>query len=995
MKNKRFIIIFSIILAILCLFQLSFTYQARSFENKAKSWAKSNVSKFESETKAYRKYIDSMGNKSFFLGYSYFECKQKEINLGLDLRGGLNVILEVDKGAIVKGMSNDPKDADLNRALVTAEDNVVKKGGDFVEYFVDAFKSIAPNRKLANLFVKNSSTAITSESSVNDIVKVLKEETSSAIKRVREVVEKRINQSNVTQPTVQEIDNGRISVELPGVDNPRRMEELVEKSAKLEFYEVYGNYSTQTSLVPEGNEILAQLYKISNQTAEVETPDSSTKAVDDTNKVAAVKKDTGKKEAAKPEVSAKGSALEKILVPVQMGGASGTVCKVKAGNRLTLEEMLKQKKFVSFMETKGMRVVTSAKPGDNPPGQKYYDADEYAVYFLKLSRNGGAALSSESDNIIEDAGKVRNYEKGGEVAVDMVMTPAAANAWAGITGRNAGHQIAIVLDDKVYSAPNVNERISGGRSQISGSFTDAEGDDLANVLKAGKLPAPAKIVASEVVGPSLGSQAISRGFLSLAIGFISVILFMAFYYHRAGWFAIIAVLGNIFLLMGILASLGAALTLPGMAGLVLTVGMAVDANVLIFERIKEELRHNMSLPTAVKNGYKHAFTAIFDSNLTTLIAGLTLLLSGAGPAYGFAVIFVIGIFSSMYTALILTRWLIDYRVRNKKPMDFSYSYSQNVMTETNYNFVKNRRKAYLVSLPIIVLGIVCFIYKGGLSTGIDFKGGNSYIIEFEKNSKVSVADIKDALDKGLPGMSNEVKSFGSQNQFRVITTYGLDKANNKEARDSVAAKVLNCFSGLKLAKEPIKASSKIGAAVATNTRNKSATLVAVAILLMFLYIVLRFRSPAYGLGATIALLHDVVFVLACFSILDGWVPFPVEFDQNLIAALLTVLAYSMNDTVIVFDRIREYLSANKSADRNDEALINKAINQTLSRTIITSATVFFICLVLFLFGGDSLKGFSLALLLGILIGTYSSIFIATPVVVEFGKGKKNVKKSDA
>lgn len=993
MKNNKFIIIFSILLAFLCLFQLSFTYQARRFESNAKSWAKTNATKFGSETLAYRKYIDSLGGKSHFLGYTYFECKQKEINLGLDLRGGLNVILEVDKGAIVSGMSNDKSDPDLKKALVQAENLMVTKGGDFVTYFVEEFKKIAPKRKLANLFVKNSSSTITSSSSDNDIIKVLNDETSSAIKRVREVVEKRINQSNVTQPTVQEIDNGRISVELPGVDNPRRMEELVEKSAKLEFYEVYGNYPTQNSSVSEASVILKELYRISNQAGDEPAAVADTNTTADTgkSKPAVVKVDTNKK----PEVATTGSALAKLLVEIPAGNnPASTAAKVKASNRATLDTMLTQKKFATYLETKGVKVVTSAKAGDNPAGQKFYNNDEFGVYFLKLSRNGGAALTSENDNIIEDAGKMRNYEKGGEVQVDMTMTPTAANDWASITGRNIGRQIAIVLDDKVYSAPNVNDKISGGRSQISGNFTDAEGDDLANVLKAGKLPAPAKIVASEVVGPSLGSYAVNRGLLSLAIGFLSVILFMALYYNRAGWFAIIAVVGNVFILMGVLASLGAALTLPGMAGLVLTVGMAVDANVLIFERIKEELRHNMSIGTAVKNGYKHAFTAIFDSNLTTLIAGLTLLLSGSGPAYGFAVIFVIGIFSSMFTALILTRWLIDYRIRKAKSMEFSYKYSQSVLENVNYDFVKNRRKAYLVSLPIILIGIVCFIYKGGLSTGIDFKGGYSYIIEFDKSSSASVAEIKDALDKNLAGTSNEVKSFGSANQYRVVTTYGLNDPA-KDAREKVAAKVLESFKSLKLSADPIKASSKIGAAVATNTRNKSATLIAVAIILMFAYIVLRFRSAAYGLGATIALVHDIIFVLACFAIMDGWVPFPVEFDQNLIAALLTVLAYSMNDTVIVFDRIREFLAGgNSKTDKGDEELINKAINQTLSRTIITSATVFFICLVLFIFGGDALKGFSLALLIGILIGTYSSIFIATPVVVEFG-GKNKQKKANA
>lgn len=996
MKNNRSVIIFSVILAIACLFQLSFTWKAQSFEGKARDFAAREQKKGKNFDQAYRTYIDSLGQKEtiYSLGiasYNYFECKQREVNLGLDLRGGMNVILEVDKGAIIKGLANDPSDADLLKAIGQANADEKTKGGDYVENFMIAFRKAAPQRKIANLFAKsNNKAGIQSSSSETEVMNLLREETTTAIDRVYEVVEKRINQANVTQPTIQKIDGGRISVELPGVDNPRRMEDLVEKSANLEFYEVYGNSRTGS----DATRILEALYRASKLSPTAVATDDTTKAEPNTSKTAIAdttkaKKDTGLAAAPAAEENLGASPLAKILKRFGSGeGAS--ICTVKSGDRKRLLEMLNGEQYKAVLEP-AVKVAFSAKPVDfNAQGKAIQNSDDYFVYFLKRDRDGKAAMSSDEENIISDARSQTGQT--GEVEVSMEMTPQAASRWAQITGANIGNFIAIVLDDRVYSAPVVNQKISGGSSQISGSFDIKEADDLANVLKAGKLPAPARIVASEIVGPSLGDESISRGLNALLFGFFSVLLFMVLYYNRAGVYSIIAVFANMFLIFGILASLGASLTLPGMAGIVLTVGMAVDANVLIYERIKEELRHKISLAQAVKNGYKHALSAIIDSNLTTLLAGIALLMAGSGPAYGFAVIFVIGVFTSMYTALLVTRWLLNNRIAKKKDIKFSFPYSEKVLENANFDFVGNRRKAYLVSLPIILLGIGSFIYKGGLTTGIDFKGGNSYIIQFDKSKNVTVAKIKETLDKAFPGSSNEAKTFGSEGQFRVVTTHRLNE-NTKEAREKTNEEVIAALKEFGVTAESIKGTAKVGASVATSTRNKSTVLLIVAVFLMFAYILLRFRSAAYGLGATIALIHDIVFILACFSILDGLVPFPVEFDQHLIAALLTVIGYSMNDTVIVFDRIREFLTGNSRVEKDDHQLINMAINQTLSRTIITSATVFFVCIILFLFGGDALKGFSLALVLGIIVGTYSSIFIATPVVVDFGTGKKKEKKA--
>ena len=1008
MKTNKTIVGFSIVLALACLFQLSFTWKAQGFEKEAKAFAAKAAEKGGDNKEAYRRYIDSLGNQEIYsvgiAGFTYFECKQREINLGLDLRGGMNVILEVDKGAVVKVLSNDSKDRDLNRAIDEANVAVRDNGADFVDAFVASFKKNSPSRNMANLFAKGNKGVIQSNSTEGEVLSYLKTETTSAVDRVYEVVEKRINQSNVTQPTIQKIDGGRISVELPGVDNPRRMEELVEKSAKLEFYEVYGNDGQRR----DGTRILNALYKASKMSAApvTEVPDSAsmdsgvvnaaaapvasatpatttTAAVADSPKVADNKKKDDKKN------EANGSPLAKVLKSFGNDGPGSAIAVVKKADRAVLGKMFEDERYAAVLRIENAKVAYSAKPRDfNADGKEAVNSDEYFVYFLKLDRDGNAALSAEDDNIISDA-RV-NTSPTGELEVSMEMTSKAGTQWAQVTGRNIGKYIAVVLDERVYSAPVVNQKISGGNSQITGNFDIREANDLANVLKAGKLPAPAKIVASEQVGASLGQDSIDRGLNSLLFGFITTILFMVLYYSRAGWMAIVAVLGNVFLIMGVLASMGAALTLPGMAGIILTVGMAVDANVLIYERIKDELAAGKGMKTAIADGFKHAMSAIVDSNITTLLAGFILTFAGAGPAYGFAIILVIGIFSSMFTALFITRLLLDRRADKGLEISFDAPWNKSFLKNSNIDFVSNRKKYYMASGFVILVGLIAFISKGGINTGIDFKGGYSYVVQFDASKKYQTEDIKVALDNAMKGSSNEVKTFGNQGQFRLVTTYMID-AQGQEGRDSVRTAVLTALKGFKLADgDPILSSSKVGAAIATSTRDKSAFLVILTVVGIFLYIVFRFRSVAYGMGATVALIHDVLVVLSFFAILDGVVPFPTDFDQNLIAALLTLLGYSINDTVIVFDRIREFLSS-KRVDRNDEALINTAINDTLSRTIITSATVFVVVLILFLFGGDALKGFSLALLIGVVVGTYSSICIATPIVVDFSSKKKQIQ----
>lgn len=994
MKSNKTIIGFSVVLALACLFQLSFTWKAQGFEKEAKAFAEKVAKKGGDSKDANRRYIDSLGSKEIYgigiAGFTYFECKQREINLGLDLRGGMNVILEVDKGAVVKVLSNDSKDKDLIRAIDKANIAVRDDGSDFIEAFVGSFKSINPNREITNLFAKGNKGIIQRNSSVSEVINYLNTETNSAVDRVYEVIEKRINQSNVTQPTIQKIDGGRISVELPGVDNPRRMEELVEKSAKLEFYEVYGNDGRKK----DGSRILNALYKASKMSAadlasapvldstQTNSIKLSATPVEDTAKKTVTS--TSNKDVKKSESI--GSSLAKIVMPFGNDGPGSSIAVVKKADRGLFSKLMEDERYASVLRLENAKIAFSAKPRDyDAAGKEVQGSDEYFVYFLKLDRQGNAALAAEDDNIISDA-RV-NTSPTGQLEVSMEMTAEAGTRWAQVTGANVGKYIAVVLDDRVYSAPVVNQKIGGGNSQITGNFDIREANDLANVLKAGKLPAPAKIVASEQVGASLGQDSINRGLNSLLFGFLTTILFMILYYNRAGWMAIVAVLGNVFLIMGVLASLGAALTLPGIAGIILTVGMAVDANVLIYERIKDELAAGKAMKTAISEGFKHAMGAIIDSNITTLLAGFILTFAGAGPAYGFAIILVIGIFSSMFTALFITRLLLDRRAEKGLPIQFDTTWNRNFLKNSNIDFVSNRKKYYMVSGAIILCGVVAFFMKGGINTGIDFKGGNSFVVQFEAKNNVQTEKIKLAMDKGLPGSSNEVKTFGASGQFRLVTTYKID-SEGKEARDEIRNAVLASLKEFNIkGEESILSSAKVGAAIATSTRDKSAFLVILTVVGIFLYIVFRFRSVAYGFGATIALIHDVLVVLSFFAILDGVVPFPTDFDQNLIAALLTLLGYSINDTVIVFDRIREFLTSRR-VDRNDVTMINTAINDTLSRTIITSTTVFVVVLILFLFGGDALKGFSLALLIGVIVGTYSSICIATPIVIDFSSNKK-------
>jgi SecD/SecF fusion protein len=1035
MKNRKLVLFITGLLVVVLLFQLSFTYFASRTESKLKT-------KYTADgildKDAYSKHLDSISNKTIFdLGlveFTYNECKSRELGLGLDLRGGMNVILEVSKSEVLENFAgeynaNRPAfKAALQKAIQEDKDN----NADFVETFAAEYKAQSKGKSLAIAFMNaDNKGEITNGSSDDEVINYLKTELSEGIDRAYEVLETRLNQSSISQNTIQKLDGGRISVEIPGAENPARIRTLLEKSANLEFWNMYENNPKNgflaTRLMFELDSFLATLPKYAKK-------DKADNALEGIEGDSAVKEETGLSslaEAAIEEVEentdnglqaieeenadtsnnavadnseAKDSAsleaernnrrypLFELMSPnignqqYNPGPALGYVPKY---NLKELKELLNSEEVKSFLPADWV-FAFDAEPSE--------DGGFYVVYGLQADNDGEARMSGD---MIKNA-YADNDPNAGGVVVTMSMKPDAAEDWEDLTGENASGEedkqyVAVVLDGSVYSAPGVSEPISGGNTQISGQFDLKEAQDLANILKAGKLPVPLQIIGEDVVGPSLGEESINSGFKALIMGFIAIMLFMIAYYNRAGFIADLAVLVNVFFIMGTLASRGAALTLPGIAGLLLTIGMAVDANVLIYERIKEELASGKTLKTSIQLGYKAAFSAILDANVTSLISGFILLSAGTGPVYGFAIILIIGIFSSLFTALLISRLIIEGRVAKGKEINFETGLSSKILKNPSFNFVTGRKKFYMISGLVIAIGLVG-LFSRGIPLGLDFKGGYAYTIQFDQDKDIRVDDIKSKVGSIGANASAEVKKIGSNNRFKVTTSYLIDNTN-KGIADTVRAEVVNALSDLGVQDPPadseeksdILESAKVGPTMASSTKNKSLIVTILAIIAMFTYIVIRFRDLGFGLGATLALVHDVLIIFGLYALLNGVLPFPLELDQTFIAALLTLIGYSINDTVVVFDRIRESLGHAKGTKTPIESIINKAINSTLSRTLVTSGTTLLAVLLLFLFGGPGLKGFSFTLIIGILVGTYSSIFIATPVVVDMMK--RRLKKS--
>lgn len=964
MQNKLGIWILTAVIAVLSIYFLSFTFVARNIREAATTQATGKDGKIDFTKKQH--YLDSLWKEPVYLGSTYQEVTQRELSLGLDLQGGMHVVLEVSPVDILKGLAGgNSRNSQFNDALKKAVEAKKSSQRSFVDLFVSEFRSVAPNTKLAQIFSNSTNRGrINSNSSDGEVISFLKTEIDGSVDRAFKIIQARVDEFGLTNPTIQLLPNtSRILVELPGVNDPERVRKLLTGAAKLEFCEVYLLNEIATSL----NSLSAYLTqidlekKIANKTA--------TKA-DTTKKsggsLAEKLAQTAKTDSTKTDTTANQTGLSSLFVQVSQGqlGAFG-------------KDTARANEILARPEVRAMFPADLQFAWDRKGIETIDKKSEiYPIYFVKKF-NGQAPIEGD---VVINAG--HDYDERGRPEVTMQMNADGARKWRTLTGANVNRPVAIMLDNLVYTAPNVQNEIPNGNTSITGSFTVDETKDMANVLKAGKLPAPTHIVEEAIVGATLGSKSVSAGVISSIVGLLIVLGFMIVYYNKAGIIADVALFINLFFLMGIMASLHAVLTLSGIAGVVLTIGMSVDANVLIYERIKEELQLGKSLKLAISDGFKNALSSILDSNITTLLTGFILLLLGTGLVKGFAVTLVIGIFTSLFAAIFITRLILDWWVGRGNNIEFFANWAKNLFKDSNFDFVSRRRLYYIISSSIIALGIVSIIFKG-FSLGVDFKGGRSYVVRFEK--AVSTDEVREALSTTL-GSSPEVKTFGgtglgANQQVKITTSFMAD--NTEANADQVAeAKVKEGLSKLSGNTASIESSQKVGPTIANDLIRSSVWAILLAILVVSAYIYIRFRKLAFVWGGVVALFHDVLIILAIFSIFSGILPFSLDVDQAFVGAVLTIMGYSMNDTVVVFDRVREYLNDNRGKKESIPTIINNALNATLSRTAVTGLSTMLVLIVLFFFGGDVIRGFSFAMLIGVIVGTYSSLFVATPIVVD-------------
>lgn len=980
MQNKGAIRLFTILVALVCLYQLSFTFKAKQVENDARDYANGDVTK-------ERFYLDSISGQPVynlgFIDFTYKEVKEQEINLGLDLKGGMNVTLEVSVPEIVKSLSNHSKNKDFVAAMEKAVADQKDSQDDFVTLFGKAFEEVAPGKKLAPIF---STMELRDKVKFNDtnaqVLKVINEETDAAISNSFNILRSRIDRFGVAQPNIQKLQTkGRILVELPGIKDPERVRKLLQGTAKLEFWETYSN--------PEVAPILGQLNQRLYEYNESNAPKEEAKAEEKKETKEGDLVDALKNDSTQTDMDmAKRAPLFRLLSP--MISQTGQAYPGPAVGMAHVKDTARINQILAMPEIKSLIPTTMRLAWGAQPTQK--GGSVYQMYALKVTnRDGRAPLTGD---VVVDARQEFGQSKATS-EVSMTMNAEGAKAWARLTRENINNSIAIVLDGYVQSAPNVQNAITGGRSQITGNFTIDEAKDLANMLKSGKLPAPAHIVQEEMVGPTLGKESIQAGLWSFVIAFILILVYMLFFYSvSAGFVANIALITNMFFIIGILACFKAVLTLPGIAGIVLTIGMSVDANVLIYERIQEEIRSGKGLRLAVTDGYKSALSAIVDGQVTTLLTGIVLFFFGSGPIKGFATTLIIGIITSMWCGIYITRLIIERRLSKGKDVKFVTSMTSGWLTSSKLKFIESRKKAYIVSGVLILISIISLMTKG-LNYSIDFQGGRTYVVRFDQ--PVKVEGITKSLAKEFNG-TPEVKTFGEDNQVRITTDYRID-----EDGTTVDAEIENkLYNGCKdfFSKAPSKdhflsvdrvSSQKVGPTISDDIKKDAMISIFFSLIIIFLYILIRFSEWQYGLGAVAALAHDSLIVLGIFSLFDGLLPFSLDIDQAFIAAILTVVGYSINDTVVVFDRLREYIGLHPKKER--EGIINSALNSTLRRTFSTSLSTFVVLLAIFLFGGTSIKGFTMALLIGVVVGTYSSIFIATPIAYDTrNRVKKAIKK---
>lgn len=1003
MQSKGAIKLFAIVLALVCLYQISFTLVTRSVEADAREYANGNP-------ELEKNFLDSIGPKGVYnLGvkdYTYRECKERELNLGLDLKGGMNVTLEVSVVDLLRSMAGqNASEPVFVKAIDKAFEMQRNSNKDFVTLFGEAFAEADPNGSLASIFANIENQDKINFKSTNDqVLKVLREESDAAISRSFNILRTRIDKFGVTQPNIQKLGSGRILVELPGVKEPERVRKLLQGTAKLEFWETYNFGDVATGLVSANKLLADELKRDSLKTGTVASSDSVASASDssaaatasaDTSKSSDLLSEMGKDTAASKDTSgqktfeefARENPLFAVLFPadgqVRTQEEKNIVDKQCIVGYSLIKDTAKvnaifRRDEVKASLPKDLRLLWTVKP-------RTAESSSLELIAIKVtSRDGKAPLDGSAiSDARQDFGQFNNQPE-----ISMRMNPEGAKVWKRLTGENIGKSVAIVLDDYVYSFPTVQGEIPGGNSSITGNFEINEAKDLANILKAGKLPAPARIVEEAVVGPSLGQEAIDSGLMSFIVALLIVFVFMVLYYSKAGFVANFALICNMFFIIGVLASLGAVLTLPGIAGIVLIIALSVDANILIFERIREEMRNGKGPRLAVTDGYGNAFSSIIDSNVTTLLLGIILYSFGSGPVQGFATTLIIGILCSLFSAIFISRLVFEWMLDGNKTVTFWTEATKNAYQNINLPFVQNRKKYYIVSAIVIAAGIASIFIKG-FNFGVDFEGGRTYVVQFDKS--IPTAQVREAL--AVPfGEAPDVKTFGTDNRFKITTTFMID-GNDAEAEAAVTSALYEgtkkFFDGgisfEKFSSERIINSQKVGPTVADDIKTSAVWSILLGCALMFLYILVRFKKWQFGLGATLALLHDVMLILSIFSLFNGILPFNLEINQDFIAAVLTVIGYSMTDTVVVFDRIREYLGIHPHMDRKQ--VINNALNSTLSRTLNTSLITFFVLLAIFIFGGDVIRGFVFALLVGIVVGTYSSLCIAAPVVVDLDKAE--------
>ena len=998
MQNKGAVRLLAITFAAICLYQLTFTFFTTKVERDARNAA-------NGDPVVERAYLDSMKsvevyNFLWLKKYTYQDCKEREINLGLDLKGGMNVVLEIAVEDIIRALAAPQylSDPIFTEAMDAAKEKKQNSTNDLVDLFAESFEEQNPGAQLAQFFMTPESRGdIDFNTSNEEVVGFLKQEAEDAIDNSYNVLRNRIDRFGVVQMNIQRLERqGRILVALPGVKEPERVTKLLTGTANLQFWTTYQNVDIW-SAVEEANQTIADLRNASEiiETDDTETVQEETTEelpqeeellldeevlLDDTTDLSILDDSDSADLFGEEEQAAfmRENPLFSVMSPYVNN--NGQLIPSAVVGVVALKDTAKVNEFLSIPQ------VRQLFPADLRFAwhfQAMGEQSEYLyLYSLKAARNGMPAMDGK---YVTDARPTTDPYTGA-FEVSMSMNSEGAKRWANLTRENVQKAIAIVLDGVVYSAPNVNEEIKGGSSSISGNFSQNEATDLSNILKSGKMPARARIESSEVIGPSLGAKSVKDGFNSFMIAFIVVLLYMVFYYsRRAGLVADMALMANMFFLIGVLASLQAALTLPGIAGIVLTIGMSVDANVLIYDRIREELAAGKGKKAAIKDGYRNAYSAIIDANVTTFLTALILFFFGTGPIKGFATTLVIGILTSLFSAVILTRLVYERWLEKGRKLTFSTKLTENAFQNTKIKFLDNRRIAYVISGILVTAGILSLSFKG-LNGGVDFTGGRNYVIEFKQD--VEVDQVRELLTEGFGEMPTVI-TFGQKNAVRITTKSMIDD-DRPEVDSILKATMFNSLQPMLgdeveldefvNGQEYIVSSHKVGPTIADDIKRSSVWVVLASLVIIFLYILIRFRNWQYGMGALAALVHDVIIVMGIFSLLSGIMPFSLEIDQAFIAAILTVVGYSINDTVVVFDRIREFLGLHRKRERRE--IFNTALNSTLSRTFSTSLSTFVVLLTIFIFGGDVIRGFTFALLIGVVVGTYSSLFIATPVVYD-------------